>query len=74
MQNEQEKIPRKLQAERMREKIQNIVFEMAKTKTLDEIKIKDIVTEANISVGNFYQYFESKEAALIYSYKKLKIL
>lgn len=69
MQNEQEKIPRKLQAERMREKIQNIVFEMAKTKTLDEIKIKDIVTEANISVGNFYQYFESKEAALIYSYK-----
>ncbi len=69
MQKEQEKIPRKLQAERMREKLQNIVFEMAKTKTLDEIKIKDIANAANISVGNFYQYFESKEAALIYSYK-----
>ncbi len=69
MQNQEEKIPRKQQAERMREKLQNIVFEMSKTKTLDEIKIKDIAAAANISVGNFYQYFESKEAALIYSYK-----
>ena len=63
------KITRKMQAEMMREKIQNIVFEMAQTKALDEIKIKDIAEEANISVGNFYQYFDSRESALIYSYK-----
>ena len=69
MDKQEEKIPRKLQAERMREKIQNIVFEMSKTKALDDIKIRDIAKAANISVGNFYQYFDSREAALIYSYK-----
>ena len=63
------KTSRQLQAERAKEKIQQIVFEMAKTKTLEEIKIKDIARRADMSVGNFYQYFPSKEAALLYSYK-----
>lgn len=62
------KTSRQLQAERMREKIQSIVMEMSKTKTLDEIRIKDVCAEAGISLGNFYHYFGSKEEALIYSY------
>lgn len=69
MSEKQEKTMRQLQAEAMRIKLQTIVMEMVKTKTLDDIRIKDICTEANISMGNFYQYFDSKEAALIYSYK-----
>ncbi len=64
------KTSRQLQAEQMREKLQSIVFEMAKTQPLEEIKIKTIAEKADISVGNFYQYFDSKESALIYSYKE----
>lgn len=66
---EKGKTSRQLQAEAMREKLQNIVMDMSRTHTLDEIHIKDIADAANISMGNFYQYFDSKEAALIYSYK-----
>ena len=69
MENKNEKITRKMQAEQMREKLQTVVFDMAQTKALDDIRIKDIAEAANISVGNFYQYFDSREAALIYSYK-----
>ena len=60
---------RQRQAQASKEKLRNIVFEMSKEKTLDEIKIKDIADEAGMSVGNFYSYFPSKESALIYSYK-----
>ncbi len=66
---EKYKTSRQLQAEAMKEKLQDIVQDMCRTKTLDEIRIKDIAAAANISMGNFYQYFDSKEAALIYSYK-----
>ncbi len=67
--SEMVKISRRQQAEQMRERIQSIVMEMSKTMTLDEMKIRDIASRAGISVGNFYQYFGSKEEALIYSYK-----
>ncbi len=66
---EKRKTSRTLQAEAMREQLQSIVQNMAKEKPLDEIRIADIAKAANISVGNFYQYFASKEEALIYSYK-----
>ena len=63
------KTSRQLQAEASKEKLQRIILEMSCTKTLDEIRIKDICSRAEMSLGNFYQYFPSKEAALIYSYK-----
>ncbi len=66
---EKRKTSRQLQAERMKLKIQGIVEDMARTKTLDEIRIKDICSAANISLGNFYQYFSCKEEAMIYSYR-----
>ncbi len=64
-----QKTSRQLQAEKMKEKLQSIVQEMAKVKPLDDIRMQDIAKEAGISVGNFYLYFASKEEALIYSYK-----
>ena len=60
---------RQKQAQASKEKLRGIVFEMAKEKTLDEIRIRDICEEAGMSLGNFYLYFPSKESALIYSYK-----
>ena len=66
---EQKKTSRQLQAEASREKLQQIVMDLCKTRTLDEIRIKDICEQAGMSLGNFYQYFSSKEDALIYSYK-----
>ena len=63
------KTSRQLQAEASREKLQQIVMDLCKTRTLDEIRIKDICEQAGMSLGNFYQYCSSKEDALIYSYK-----
>ena len=47
---EKGKTSRQLQAEAMREKLQNIVMDMSRTHTLDEIHIKDIADAANISI------------------------
>lgn len=68
---EKPKTSRQLQAERMRLKIQRTVEEMARTRALDDIKIQEICQVAEISVGNFYLYFSSKEEALIYSYRAI---
>lgn len=65
---EQKKTSRQLQAEASREKLQQIVMDLCKTRTLDEIRIKDICEQAGMSLGNFYQYFSSKEDALIIRY------
>lgn len=40
----------------------------------DNVKITDICKAANISVGNFYHYFESKEKIIDNSYKKIEDL
>lgn len=55
----------------MRLKIQGIVEDLARTRTLDDIRIQDICAPAEISLGNFYQYFSSKEEALLYSYRSI---
>ena len=66
---DERKTTRQLQAEASREKLQRIVMELSMTRSLDDIRIREICDAAGMSLGNFYQYFESKEAALIYSYK-----
>ena len=53
----------------MKLKIQGIVEDMARTQPLDKIRIQDICAAAEISMGNFYQYFSCKEEAMIYSYQ-----
>lgn len=68
---EKPKTNRALQAERMRESIQNIVEDMARSQALDDIRIQDICARAGISMGNFYQYFSCKEEAMIYSYQHI---
>ena len=60
---------RQLQAQASKEKLRDIVFQMSKEKTLDEIRIKDICDEAGLAIGSFYLYVPSKESALLYSYK-----
>lgn len=67
-QNEKPKTSRQIQAETMRLKLQHIVETLARKKPLDQIKIKEICDQAGVSLGNFYQYFSSKEEAMTYSY------
>jgi len=69
MEEEKKKTKRQLQADAMRLKLQNIVEQLARTTPLDDIKIQDICKEAGVSLGNFYQYFSSKEEAMVYSYQ-----
>ncbi len=67
------KTKRQIQAETMRLRLQGIVERLARKMPLDDIKIQDIASEAEVSVGNFYQYFSSKEEALIYSYRYIDL-
>lgn len=60
---------RQLQAEEMHMTLRNIVASMAQEKPLDQIRIQDICSAANVTVGTFYIYFKSKEEALLYSYR-----
>ncbi|MCR5291077.1 MAG: TetR/AcrR family transcriptional regulator [Treponema sp.] len=69
MNSEKPKTKRQLQAETMRYTLQSIVERFARDTPLDKIKIQDICSEAGVSLGNFYQYFQSKEEAMIYSYQ-----
>lgn len=62
---------RQLQAERTRERIVFAVSEMLRHNDIHDIKIRDICTQASISVGTFYLYFPNKEAALLYSYRNI---
>jgi AcrR family transcriptional regulator len=66
---EKKKTLRQIQAEASRTKLQHIVQEMSESLTLDQIRIRDVCEKAGMSLGNFYQYFPSKERALLYSYK-----
>lgn len=40
----------------------------------DNVKVSDICKNANISVGNFYHYFESKEKIIENSYIQIELL
>lgn len=51
---------RQIQAQNTYRKIYNIAIELIEKKGFDNITIAEICKEANVSVGSFYNYFESK--------------
>lgn len=59
---------RQLQALETKQRIQEKTMELLKTSEYEDYSIKDICKNAEISVGNFYNYFTSKEELLMESY------
>ncbi len=59
------KTSRAVQAEKTRNLIYKTALSMFKKFGYDEVSISQICKEAGVSVGTFYHYFESKEAALM---------
>jgi len=66
-----QKTSRQLQAEETKRSIFLIVADIMKAKNIEDIKIRDICERAGISVGTFYNYFPSKEAAILYSAREM---
>ncbi|MCD7755251.1 MAG: TetR/AcrR family transcriptional regulator [Firmicutes bacterium] len=62
------KTSRAEQAEKTRNLIYRTALRMFKEIGYDEVSISQICKEAGVSVGTFYHYFESKEAALMEGY------
>lgn len=61
-----EKITRKEQAEQTKKKIVDTTINLLKEYSLNELQIKDICTNAEISIGNFYHYFTNKQEIIFY--------
>ncbi|MEG2051459.1 MAG: TetR/AcrR family transcriptional regulator [Oscillospiraceae bacterium] len=55
-------------------KISDTAFTLFREYGYEKVKITDICQKANISVGNFYHYFESKEKIIENSYKQIELL
>lgn len=55
-------------------KITETAMELIKIHGFDSIKVTDICESANISVGTFYHYFESKESLIENAYMKIDLL
>lgn len=55
-------------------KITEKAMELIKTYGLDSIKVTDICESANISVGAFYHYFNSKQDLIENAYMKIDLL
>lgn len=63
----QMKMPRKLQAQQTKNNIIEVTIKLAEEKGLFGFSLRDICTEAGISIGNFYHYFKSKDEVLLYT-------
>ncbi|MGE5630419.1 MAG: TetR/AcrR family transcriptional regulator [Caulobacteraceae bacterium] len=55
---------RKMQAQQTKEKIYRTSVELMEKKGLSNITVEEICKEAGVSVGSFYNYFESKSDIL----------
>ena len=51
---------RKQQAERTKREIFEAALRLLDKKKLDDITVRDIVKEANVSIGSFYNYYNTK--------------
>lgn len=60
---------RQLQAEETKRKIFAATMRLLQKQNADDIKVMDIVEEANVSVGSFYNYYSSKIEVFADSYK-----
>ena len=61
---------RKMQALTTKNKIYNIAVELLEKSGYENIKIEDICKKAKVSVGSFYNYFESKSDILNEIFKR----
>lgn len=59
---------RSQQAEKTKEQISKVIENLLVSRDIKSVSIKEICKEAQVSVGTFYLYFESKEQALLYNY------
>lgn len=60
---------RKLQAEKTKDTIVQTINEMILERPISQLTIREICNKAGISPGAFYHHFDSKEAAILYSYR-----
>lgn len=65
---DKQKSKRQLQAEETKLKLFNTAIEILNKKDFDDIRIKDIVNTAEVSVGSFYKYYESKIDVFYHAY------
>lgn len=65
---------RQKQAIETKLRISEAATKLLKNTSYDLIKVTDICKEANVSVGTFYHYFESKDMMLISSYYSIDSL
>lgn len=56
----EKKISRQKRAQQKKEMIFNCAFELLKEKNYESITVRDIVRRAGISIGSFYDYYDSK--------------
>lgn len=63
------KTRRQLQAEQTRARIVETVGDLMREKDISNVKIREICDKVGVSVGTFYLYFPSKEAAILYGYR-----
>lgn len=64
---------RQQQAEKTRLKIFECATSLFSEKTYEQVKISDICKKANVSVGNFYHHFKSKEDIINEGYRDFDI-
>ncbi|MCI6275337.1 MAG: TetR/AcrR family transcriptional regulator [Clostridium sp.] len=65
---------RQRQAINTKLKITEKAMELFTKNGFESVKIKDICESANISVGAFYHYFDSKENIIVNAYKEIDII
>jgi TetR/AcrR family transcriptional regulator, fatty acid metabolism regulator protein len=56
---------RKLQSLKSREKIFGAAISLIKKKGFEQVTIEEIITEAKVSTGSFYNYFNSKDQIIL---------
>ncbi|MCL2602302.1 MAG: TetR/AcrR family transcriptional regulator, partial [Treponema sp.] len=62
---------RSLEAQKTRKKIFDSAISLFKKHGYDTVTISDITSMAGVSKGNFYHYFESKDAVLIEQFRQI---
>lgn len=60
---------RQLQAQKTKNKLYKISIELLEKQGYEKLKVEDICKKAGVSVGSFYNYFNSKNDILVEVYK-----
>ena len=60
-----EKLSRKDQALQTEQKIIKATLKLLKSKSFQQLQIKDICGQADVSIGSFYHYFDNKQGIIV---------